>query len=105
MALSTLVENCVWVGVYFLLSYSTLPHPELRAVDLALAQLYADTNHHQVCLDLFHVFYWEKDRECDGKCLCHHHLDHLDLIRIFWQVLIVFDPVSCLLGIRERDSY
>jgi len=91
--------------VYFLLSDSTLPYPESKAADLALAQLYADTDCHQVCLDLFHVFYWEKDRECDGKCLRHHHLDHLDLIRVFWQVSMVFDPASCLLGIRERNSH
>ena len=105
MALSTLMEDCIWVRVYFLLSDSALPHSEPRVVDLTLAQLYTDTDHHQVCLDPFHVSYWGKDRECNGKRLCHYHLDYLDLTRVFWQVSMVFDPTSYLLGIRERDSH
>ena len=105
MVLSALVENCVWVRVYFLLSNSALPYPKSRVVDLALAQLYEDTDYHQVCLDPFHISYWGKNREYNGKHLHHYHLDYLDLIRVFWQVLMVFDPASCLLGIGERDSY
>jgi len=105
VALSALVENYVWIRVYLLSSDSALPYPKSRAVDLALVQLYVNTDYHQVCLDPFHISYWGKNREYNGKRLHHHHLDYLDLIRVFWQVLMVFDPASCLLGIGERDSY